>query len=361
MSIDLLATGIALLTFFGISALMALSLNLEYGVAGIPNFGKALFVSIGAYTAGVTYTRLLPLLAGQEVIDPCGRTLADALQLRSDIMFTDPTAGWLNFAITLLIAGLIGGAVGYGLSYITLRLKEEWFLALVLLVSGEIIRIVVRGYDPIICAHNGLSGIAQPFVAVGDTQTASILFAALTVGFALIAFVYAERLIRSPYGRLLRAIRENEHVSQSLGKQVARIRAQVMFIGSFMAAVAGVLFALNIGFVNTNDYVVTLTLDVWVMVVLGGAGNMRGALLGAAVITILDRVTAIVAIQLNMAGSQWEFNYFRFILFGLLLLLMLRFRPQGILPERRDTTSVPLVFAEETADRGAGAEQPSGD
>src|SRR5215813_9386068 len=113
MNIDLAATIIALLTFFGISALMALSLNLEYGVAGVPNFGQALFVSIGAYTAGLTYTRFLPLLAGQAFVNPCGGTLAQALQLRSIIMQTMPGVGLANFVITLLISALVGGLVGY--------------------------------------------------------------------------------------------------------------------------------------------------------------------------------------------------------------------------------------------------------
>ena len=106
MQIDIVATLIALLTFFGISALMALSLNLEYGVAGIPNFGKAVFVSIGAYTAGITYTRLLPVLVGLPVIDPCGDELAKALQLRSAILASAPDIGFANFALTLLIAAL---------------------------------------------------------------------------------------------------------------------------------------------------------------------------------------------------------------------------------------------------------------
>ena len=83
MNIDVLATAIAVLTFFGISAIMALSLNLEYGLAGIPNFGQALFVSIGAYTAGILYTRVLPLLAGQPVIDPCGENLVQGLAEQS--------------------------------------------------------------------------------------------------------------------------------------------------------------------------------------------------------------------------------------------------------------------------------------
>jgi branched-chain amino acid transport system permease protein len=111
-----------------------------------------------------------------------------------------------------------------------------------------------------------------------------------------------------------------------------------MFIGSAIAGVAGVLFVANLGFVSANDYVVGLTLDVWVMVVLGGLGNHRGALLGALIITVLDRVTAIVAIQLDALGVNLEFNYVRFILFGIILLLMLRFRPQGLVPEPRRTT-----------------------
>src|SRR5882724_11712858 len=135
MNIDLAGTIIALLTFFGISALMALSLNLEYGVAGVPNFGQVLFVSIGAYTAGITYTRLLPLLAGEPFLEPCGSSLALAVRLRTSIMVTMPGFGLINFVITLVISALVGGAVGYGISYIMLRLKQEWFLALVLLVG----------------------------------------------------------------------------------------------------------------------------------------------------------------------------------------------------------------------------------
>lgn len=346
MTIDLLATTIALVTFFGISALMALSLNLEYGLAGIPNFGQALFVSIGAYTAGWTYTRLLPRLAGQAIIDPCGSTLGQALQLRTEIMRALPTIGLANFAITLFIAALAGGLAGYLASYPALRLKEEWYLALVLLVGAEIVRIVVRGYEPLICANNGLSGIAQPFTWLrGNPTLASLLFAGLVLVLLAAAYVYCERLVRSPYGRLLKAVRERDDVARSLGKRVARIRAQVMFIGSAIAAVAGVLFAVNVGFVSTNDYVVALTLDVWVMVVLGGLGNNRGVLLGALIITVLDRLTAITAIRLDVLGSQFEFNYVRFILFGIILLLMLRFRPQGLLPEPARTTKAHEAFA----------------
>jgi branched-chain amino acid transport system permease protein len=338
MNIDFISTTIALATFFGISALMALSLNLEYGVAGIPNFGQALFVSIGAYTAGLTYTRLLPVLAGRDFIHPCGSTMASALQLRSDIMNTMPGVGWLNFAITLVIAAVVGGLVGYLASYPALRLREEWYLALVLLVGSEIVRIIVRGYEPVACASNGIAGVAQPFGWIDSTRLASILFAGFILVLVILVFFYCERLIHSPYGRLLKAVRENDRVAMSLGKRVPRIRGQIMFIGSAIAAVAGVLFATNLGFVSANDYVVTLTLAVWVMVVFGGLGNNRGALLGALVVTILDRLTAIVTIQLNTLGYQWEFNYVRYIIFGTILLLMLRFRPQGLLPERSETT-----------------------
>jgi len=349
MNIDVIATLIALLTLFGIYALMAISLNLEYGVAGVPNFGQALFVSLGAYVTGITYTRLLPLIAGTEYIHPCGTQLGQSLQLRSEIMQTMPVAGFINLAVTFLIAAVVGGVVGFLVSYVTLRLKQEWYLALVLLVGGEIVRIIVRGADDLICSHNGISGIAQPFAYLGDARTSSILFMLLVLGLALLAFIYSEKLIRSPYGRMLKAIRENETVTRSLGKGISLARAQIMLIGSVIAAVAGVLFALNTGFVNTNDYVVTLTLDVWVMVVLGGLGNNRGALLGAALISVMDRFTQIAAIQLNMMDIPFEFNYMRFIMFGVILLLMLRYRPQGLLPEPPFTTPAHRVLQSDSA------------
>jgi branched-chain amino acid transport system permease protein len=339
MQIDLFATAVTLLTLFGIYALMALSLNLEYGVAGVPNFGQALFVSLGAYTAGWTYTRLLPWLAGEAYIDPCGgATLGQALALRSQILKTMPTVGLTSFGLTLVLALIIGGVAGYLASYPALRLKEEWFLGLVLLVGSEIVRIVVRGYPPLICGNNGLSGIGQPFYWVADRTLAALLFAGLILLCVALVYLYCERLVRSPFGRLLKAIRENDAVAAGLGKEVARRRGQIMLIGSAIAAMAGVFFVVNIGYASANDYAVGLTLDVWVMVVLGGLGNHRGALLGALLITLLDRFTAIAAIQLNMAGFQWEFNYARYILFGIILLLMLRYRPQGLVPESRRTT-----------------------
>jgi len=112
-----------------------------------------------------------------------------------------------------------------------------------------------------------------------------------------------------------------------------------MFIGSALAAISGVFFVVNSGFASANDYVVALTLNVWVMAVLGGLGNNRGALLGALVITVLERATAIFAIQANALGMAWNFNYMRYILFGLILLLMLRYRRQGLWPEPVQTTA----------------------
>jgi branched-chain amino acid transport system permease protein len=205
----------------------------------------------------------------------------------------------------------------------------------------------VRSYEPIICAHNGLSGISQPFTFLRNPRLSSMLFAGLVLCFTGAFYIYCERLVRSPYGRLLKSVREDDVVTTALGKSVKRTRAQVMVIGSAIAAVAGVFFVVNIGFASTNDYVMALTLDIWVMIVLGGLGNNKGALLGALIITVLDRVTAITAIQLNMAGSQFEFNYIRYIIFGIILLLMLRYRPQGLLPEPLHTTRAADTMARE--------------
>ncbi|HMN27995.1 MAG TPA: branched-chain amino acid ABC transporter permease [Caldilineaceae bacterium] len=350
MQIDLLGTAISLLTLFGLYALMALSLNLEYGIAGVPNFGQALFVSVGAYTAGVTYTRLLPLLAGQAYIDPCGgSTLAQALALRSQIMKTMPLIGLTNFLITLALALLIGGMVCYLASYPALRLKEEGFFGLVLLVARGIVGVLVRGYPPLICGSNGLAGLAQPFHWVADKRLAGLLFAGLILLCVALVYWLYERMVRSPFGRLLKALRENDQVAAGLGKNVARTRGQVMFVGSAIAALAGAFFVVNTGYASANDYGVGLTLDVWVMVVLGGLGNQRGALLGALIITVLDRLTAVAAIQLNMLGLDWEFNYVRYMLFGAILLIMLRYRPQGLLPEPARTTVAHRLLAEKAS------------
>jgi len=339
MNIDLPATIIALLTFFGIAAIIALSLNLEYGLTGIPNFGKAMFVSIGAYTAGMTYTRLLPLLAGKGYLDPCdGSTLSQALQMRIAIVNTQPGASFLNLALTLGIAAVIGGLSGYLVSYTALRVKEEWYLGLVLLVGSEVVRIIAQGYAPVVCGVNGISGVTQPFNALGNATAASACFAVVVVLAAALTYSYCERLVHSPFGRVLKAIRENEDVTLSLGKPVPRIRAEIMLIGSALAAMAGVLFVINSGYVSANDYAVGFTLDIWVMVVLGGVGNNRGALLGALAVTVLNRLTSIASIWLNTTGSKFEFNYVRYILFALILLWVLRFRQQGLLPERAPTT-----------------------
>jgi branched-chain amino acid transport system permease protein len=367
MNLDVTATLIALLTFFGISALMALSLNLQYGVAGVPNFGQAAFVSIGAYVAGATYTRLLPLLVGQSVVDPCGDRLADALELRTAILNSLPDIGFVNFAITLGLAALIGGALGWLAAQSARRVKEEWYLGLALLVGAEAVRIVVRG-TPIVCGFNGISGVAQPFGFIEEPTLAAALFAAMALALAGMGYLYCDRLTRSPYGRMLKAIREDDRTALGLGKRVPSVRAGVMFIGCAMAAVAGVLFAVNLGFVNTNDYGVGLTLEIWVMVVLGGLGNVNGALLGALIVTVLNRLTAILAIVLNAGGSQFEFNYVRFIAFALILLLMLRYRRQGLLPENpRTTVAHDLVLAAappragllpESAGEGRGEGEP---
>src|SRR5262249_7143900 len=145
----------------------------------------------------------------------------------------------------------------------------------------------------VICGINGLAGITQPFGFIENPTLSAAGFAIIVLVIAAAVYLYSEQLVRSPFGRLLKAVRENDRVALSLGKHVQRIRAQVMFIGSALAAIAGVLFAVNLGYVSTNDYAVDFTLDIWVMVVLGGLGNNRGALLGAFIVTVLNRLTAI--------------------------------------------------------------------
>lgn len=178
-------------------------------------------------------------------------------------------------------------------------------------------------------------GVAQPFGFLDNPRLATALFAIFVLVIAGLGYVYAERLTRSPYGRMLRAIRENDSVTLGLGKDVPRVRAQVMFVSSAMAAIAGGAVRHQLRLCQYERLRRgSHPLDIWVMVVLGGVGNHRGVLSGAAIVTLLNRLTSILAIVLNASGSPFEFNYVRFIAFALILLLMLRYRRQGLLPER---------------------------
>jgi len=240
----------------------------------------------------------------------------------------------LMFVGALVLAGFVGAGFGILASYPALRLRGD-FLAIVLIAVGEAGRVFVRVYTPLAGGNIGIGGVPSPFVFLGDRE-ARVAFSLLVLALAFLAFVFVSRLSNSPFGRLLKSVRDDELAASVLGKRAPWVKAQVLAVGSGLAAIAGVLWAFWFQTVAADDFIPQTTFLVVAMVLLGGSGNHRGVLVGAITMTLLDHFTrpsfyAILGIQ---ADLPFDINYLRYILIGLLIIVILRFRPEGLLPEK---------------------------
>jgi branched-chain amino acid transport system permease protein len=317
-------------TLFGIYAILALSFNLEYGYAGQPNLGKVFFLSIGAYIAGAVVAHAIAALTGY------GQDLFTAQAANARLVYAAANPGPILglFVAALALAAAAGAAFGVLASYPALRLRGD-FLAIVLIAVGEVGRVFVRTYEPIAGGNIGTGGIPNPFVFLGD-RTGRVAFSLVALGLALGVFLFVERISNTPLGRLLKSVRDDELVANVLGKRAPLVKAQVLAVGSGIAAIAGVLWAFWYQTVAADDFIPQTTFLVVAMVLLGGAANHRGALVGAIVMTVLDHVTrpsfyAILGVDMRL---PFDFNYIRYILIGVLIVLILRFRSEGLLPEK---------------------------
>jgi len=315
--------------FYAIWLILTLSLNYEYGYNGILNFGKVLFFGLGAFAAGYVAANLANLFAGMSV-DMCS---AQAVQLRLETAKTNPVFAVGSFLTALAAGSILAGLIGLLLTSSTARIKEGFILGIVLLAAGETSRIVVRNYEPIVCGYHGLVGIPNPFLFIGDAQTATYYLSALIWAVAAINFIIMFKVTRSPYGRMLKAMRENELAAESFGKNINKVRRQVLFIGSMMSGVAGVLYAYYIGFVAADDFTSLKTFDIWVAMLLGGVGNHVGAASGALLVTVLDRATRTLRGWLATLNIPIEMLYVRWVIVGILMLIVLMYRPGGLIPE----------------------------
>ncbi len=165
-------------------------------------------------------------------------------------------------------------------------------------------------------------------------------------------YIYSEKTLNSPFGRLVKAVRDDEIAALCLGKHVPRTKATVLFIGSGFAGVAGVLMAYYLSSVNPNMFVATVTFNIWGMVILGGMANNKGAVVGAAILTFVDR--ALTFITPNLQITVITPDYIRWMIVGLLIVLVLMFLPQGLIPE--EPVKTPAVNAVKEVKGEGGAE-----
>jgi branched-chain amino acid transport system permease protein len=344
-------------SFYGIYAILSISLNLEYGYAGQPNFGQVLFYGLGAFMAAIVAANLLPFFAHVSIGNICDSV---AYYVRTSIASSDPGVTISAWIIALIIAMLAGGIVGLVLSYPAIRVKEEWYLSMILLVAGEAFVIIVENTQQIGCGFNGVDGILNPFYWIVQSYAKSsfansdiglnipgVVYALVIMAAAGICFLVAQKLVNSPYGRLLKSIRDDKVAAESLGKDVAKVRRQIMIIGSVMAGLAGGLYVFYLGTATTDDYVPAVTFSIWVMMILGGFANNRGVLAGAFVVTLLNRGSVLLSLLLQPVITELNTTiliYLVYMLESVILLLLLVYKPKGLIPETRIKTKAYDLF-----------------
>jgi len=297
-------------TMAGILAIAVLGLNLQWGYTGLFNGGVVAFFGAGAYGTMILGARPDPMLMGGFA---------------------------LPWPVAFLGGILLAGAVAWVVGVLTLRLRHD-YLAIATFGVGVALETVARNAQWLTGGARGMRGFPRPLEGViADTFFYGLFFLALVMVVLIAVYVGLERLVRAPYGRLLRAVREDEDAARSLGKNPTRLRLQAFVIGSMIMGASGALYVSYSAFVSPQDMAPILTFQIWAMLIVGGAGNNRGAVLGAFLIWAVWTVSGFALARFAPTNWQLFTGSIQYILIGSVIVGMLMWRPQGLLPERIST------------------------
>ncbi|HEY8200793.1 MAG TPA: branched-chain amino acid ABC transporter permease [Actinomycetota bacterium] len=295
-------------------ALLALGLNVVVGFAGLLDLGYVAFFAIGAYSFAIPTTGRYAkaLLAGATSIPP--------------------TPVWHDWLWLLIPVGLVAAMVtGVILGAPTLRLRGD-YLAIVTLGFGEIVRIAARNLDSVTLGPRGLSPIPHPQLNIGfagvhyDFGVSPIGYYYVLLVLTVVMVVVIVRLNHSRIGRAWAAIREDEVAAVAMGVPAVRMKLWAFAIGASTAGVAGVVYAQQASYISPDNFQLITSFLIVSVVVLGGMGSIPGSIVGAFVVVLVPEVLRSV-----LKASQ----EYRFLLFGAVLILVMIFRPQGLVPSRR--------------------------
>lgn len=287
---------ISMATFVGFFMILALALNLQWGMTGMVNFGIAGFYALGAYCSGLLSTKL----------------------------------GW-PVGLTIPLACLAGLAAGALVALLSMRLRED-FLAIVTLGFGEVVRLIALNEDQITEGPRGLKIDARPFADMFDRETYALVYLALVAASVAGVFLIVEMIRRSPMGRTLRAIREDDTVAEVLGKNVLRHRIQVFALGGAFMGLAGALYAHYVQNISPEVFMPMVAIFIWMSVIVGGAGNNWGLLVGAGIVMTILEGTRFLGDFIAFLDAE-KLSAIRIILIGVLLIVIVRVRPKGLIPE----------------------------
>ena len=306
---------INLLIYAAVDAMACLGLSQQFGVAGVTNFGFIIFQAAGGYTAAI-------------------------LALPSDSAnggFQSYLGGWnLPFPVPWIGAAVVGGLIALPFTFLVGRRLRGDFAAVGLLVTAVLLNLLATNYRPLLNGDAGLSLIPQPLQGDYNPQSAGYEWALAAVAIVLCAVVYlfVRRITESPYGRSLRAMRDNDIVADSLGKNLLSLRTAMLVAGGAIAGLSGGILVSYITTWSPAAWGYAETVVLFAAVIIGGAGNHRGAILGAILVPVgFEEVTRYIptsnSLPPNLIPSlQW-------VAIGLLIVIFLWARPQGILPERK--------------------------
>ncbi len=277
-----------ILVITGIYVILTLSLNLVVGYTGLAAIGHAAFSCVGAYASS--------LLALNYGVSP-----------------------WLGLLIGACTAAVLGVVVGAP----SLRLKGD-YLALATLGLGVIVYSVAKNWMAVTRGPMGLPGI--PGFSIFGVQISEVWsYLILVAVFVVLTYMVMRRVVESPFGRILRAIRDDEVAALAMGKNVNKYKMLVFVVGAFFAGMAGSLYAHYITFIDPSSFTVMESISILLMVVFGGMGSLKGSFVGAATLVILPELLRFVGMPSSVAAPL------RQMIYGLLLIVLMLKRPQGIL------------------------------
>ena len=310
-----------LLTFAGIYGLSAIGLNVHFGWTGLLNFGHASFMGVGAYVTIL----LLPHAAGRE-----GEFSTEGLP----------------FIVALIIGVIAAALFGLLLGLPAIRLRGD-YLAIVTIAAAEIFRLLVRDLESITGGVYGIisfsdslqkyrPGFIDNLLNNFEFSPSQAWVGILAWLFIFLVLLLLKRLNNSPWGRALRAVREDEDAVRAMGKNAVWLKLQSFMLGAGIAGLSGVLLAFNYGSLQTTTFVPLLTFYVWAIMILGGVGSLTGPVFGSIIFWVIISETDRFAVLLFENANGQQIAGVRFVLVGLLIMSLMIFKPSGLVGKKEE-------------------------
>jgi branched-chain amino acid transport system permease protein len=316
---------INLLIYAAVDAMACLGLSQQFGVGGVTNFGFIIFQAAGGYTAAILALPNQSANGG----------------------FQTYIGGWnLPFPVPWIGAAVVGGLLALPFTFLVGRRLRGDFAAVGLLVTAVLLNLLATNYRPLLNGDAGLSLIPPPLGQQFSAQSSGYqwAFTAGVIVLCALVYLFVRRITESPYGRSLRAMRDNDVVADSLGKNLLSLRTAMLVTGGAIAGLSGGILVSYISTWSPAAWGYAETVVLFAAVIIGGAGNHLGAILGAVLVPVgFEEVTRYIptsnSLPPNLIPSlEW-------VAIGLLIVVFLWIRPQGILPERKRAIRVPASTA----------------